>query len=326
MFKVLAIVLNTYREAIRNRILYIFVFFALALMVLSGVASTLAIGEHERIMRDIGLAGISFFGLMIALFVGIGLVHNDIERKTLYTIVSKPIDRKDFVLGKFFGLLLTIYVVTLLMTYFFFATLHFSHYTNSEVMAQTLPHTATSGDFLTYYLSSFWWAARDASVSFVLPVTGVVPGDPNEAWLIGVADRTENLITIIFMTWIELAIVVAFAVLFSCFSTPFLAFFFTTVMFVIGRLNLDIMRFVDTLTNKTSFEELTIAGKAAYYFAHGAAVICPNLTYYDLRYDLIYKGALPGVNFLTHGVLYGICYAALVLCLACFIFNRRNFK
>lgn len=326
MFKILAIALNTYREAIRNRILYIFVFFALALMILSGVASTLAIGEHERIMRDLGLSGISFFGLMIALFVGIGLVYNDIERKTIYTIISKPIDRTHFVLGKFFGLLLTIYTVTLLMALFFFATLHFRHYTDFEFMDKQLGPNATSKESLNYYGQSFVWAGRDACVSFVAPFLPSDPDAANAEWLTGVKTRTFGLVTAILMTWLELAIVVAFAVLFSCFSTPFLAFFFTTVMFVIGRLNIDIMRFVDYLTKKTPYEEMAAGEKISYWFAHMAAIACPNLTYFNIRYDLIYKDTLPGVPFTIQGLFYAFSYTALVLVLAMFIFNKRNFK
>ncbi|MFH0793744.1 MAG: ABC transporter permease subunit, partial [bacterium] len=107
MSKVYAIALNTFKEAVRNRILYILLIFALVLMGSSGVISDLSIAEPEKIVKDLGLAGINFFGLLIAIFIGIGLVYNELDKKTIYTIVSKPIDRHQFLLGKYFGLLLT---------------------------------------------------------------------------------------------------------------------------------------------------------------------------------------------------------------------------
>jgi ABC-type transport system involved in multi-copper enzyme maturation permease subunit len=348
MFKVLAIALNTYREAIRNRILYIFVFFALGMMISSGVVSTLAIGEHEKIMRYLGLFGIEIFGIMIALFVGIGLVYNDIERKTLYTIVSKPIDRKDFILGKYFGLLLTIYVVTLLMTLFFFSTLHFQHYKDINVQVQHIGTSPSQQEQIQYLGMSMMWSLRDACVSFITPLmdfgnnaslfSQIIPqltvseSSPQFEYLSGVMDRTEGMVIAVLMIWLEFGIIVSFAILYSAFTTPFLAFFLTTVTFIIGKMNIDIMRFVDYLTRRTPYEELAIGGKISYYLAHFAAMVSPNLTYYNLRYQLIYEGAFPSiryipeVSFIAHGIIYALIYTSIILIFAIAIFNRRNFK
>jgi len=102
--KIWAIALNTFREAIRDKILYALLFFALLMIGASVLVAELAVGEYEKILRDLGLAAINIFGVAIAVFVGIGLVYKEIERKTIYTIASKPIARWQFVSGKYLGL------------------------------------------------------------------------------------------------------------------------------------------------------------------------------------------------------------------------------
>jgi len=81
MSKTLAIALNTFKEAVRNRILYILLIFALIIMGSSGIISDLSIAAEDKIIKDLGVASINFFGLLIAIFVGIGLVYNEIDKK-----------------------------------------------------------------------------------------------------------------------------------------------------------------------------------------------------------------------------------------------------
>lgn len=102
------IAFNTFREAIRDRILYSLLVFALAMIGASVILSTLSVGGEARIIKDLGLAAIGLVGTLIAIFIGVGLVHKEIERRTLYTIITKPIRRADFILGKFLGLTLTL--------------------------------------------------------------------------------------------------------------------------------------------------------------------------------------------------------------------------
>ncbi|MFP8873786.1 MAG: ABC transporter permease, partial [Myxococcota bacterium] len=76
---------------------------------LTGVlVSTLSYVESARIVQDVGLAAIRLFGIGIAIFVGVGLIHNEIDRRTIYTILSKPVSRAEFVLGKYLGLVATV--------------------------------------------------------------------------------------------------------------------------------------------------------------------------------------------------------------------------
>ena len=114
--KVLSITLNTFRENLRDKLLYNLLIFALLMIGSSILISKLTLGDFDRLMIDIGLASINFFGVLIAIFIGIGLVSKEIDKKTIYTIVSKPVARHQFLLGKYLGLILTLFVNTAIMT------------------------------------------------------------------------------------------------------------------------------------------------------------------------------------------------------------------
>ncbi len=120
MGKVWSIAYNTFREAIRNRILYILLIFAIILILSSLVLGELTIGQHDRVIKDIGLATINIFSIIIAIFVGITLIYSEVDKKTIYTVISKPIKRWQYILGKYLGLLGTIYVIITLMALVFF--------------------------------------------------------------------------------------------------------------------------------------------------------------------------------------------------------------
>jgi Cu-processing system permease protein len=103
-----AVALNTFRENRRDRILYVLVLFAALLILGAVVASDLTPYEQTKILLDLGQAAISLVGGMIAIFLGIGLVSKEIERRTIYVIVSKPVSRNSFLFGKVLGLTLTL--------------------------------------------------------------------------------------------------------------------------------------------------------------------------------------------------------------------------
>lgn len=99
-----AIAWNTFLEAVRDRVLYLLLFFGIFLFGASRLLAPLALGETRRITLDVGLAAISVFGCLIAIFVGHQLIFREVERKTLYFLFSRPIHRAQFVWGKFLGL------------------------------------------------------------------------------------------------------------------------------------------------------------------------------------------------------------------------------
>jgi len=117
--RVMAIALNTFREAIRHRILYLLLVFAVVMITFAQILSLMTVGSEEKIVKDFGLASIDVFGVLTAVFIGIGLVSREIERRTVYTLLAKPIHRFEFVLGKFAGLALTLLVNTAVMTAWF---------------------------------------------------------------------------------------------------------------------------------------------------------------------------------------------------------------
>ncbi|MGH0028679.1 MAG: ABC transporter permease [Myxococcota bacterium] len=106
---------NTVRESVRNKVLYALLFFAVLLIGAGVLVGALSYVESDRILQDVGLGAVRLFGVAIAIFVGIHLIHKEVDRRTVYTILSKPISRAEFLLGKFLGLTLTIWLQTAIM-------------------------------------------------------------------------------------------------------------------------------------------------------------------------------------------------------------------
>jgi len=110
-----AIARNAFREAVRDRVLYNLVLFVLLLTAGAIFLGELSAGQETKIIIDLGLSAMLLFGVFIAIFVGVGLVYKEIERRTLYAILSKPIGRGQFLLGKYLGLCLTLLVNVIIM-------------------------------------------------------------------------------------------------------------------------------------------------------------------------------------------------------------------
>ena len=111
MSKVFQIAQNTLRESVRDKVLYVIVFFSVLMMVASEGLGWVSVGEELQIVQHFSLAIVSFFGALIAVFVGTGLIYKEIDKRTIYTILSKPVHRWQFMLGKFFGLLAVLFLV-----------------------------------------------------------------------------------------------------------------------------------------------------------------------------------------------------------------------
>jgi ABC-type transport system involved in multi-copper enzyme maturation permease subunit len=106
---------NAFREAIRDRILYNLIIFVLLLIAAAIFLGELSAGAEAKITIDLGLSAMLLFGVFIAIFVGVGLVYKEIERRTLYAILSKPVSRAQFAIGKYLGLCLTLLINVLIM-------------------------------------------------------------------------------------------------------------------------------------------------------------------------------------------------------------------
>lgn len=106
--RIYAIALNTFREAIRQRVMYGILVVALGLNLFSLVLGEMSLHEEARVARDVGLGGVSLFGSITAIVLGVSLLYGEIQRRTIHTIVSKPIERYEFVLGKYLGMAATL--------------------------------------------------------------------------------------------------------------------------------------------------------------------------------------------------------------------------
>jgi ABC-type transport system involved in multi-copper enzyme maturation permease subunit len=118
-----AIAINTFRESVRDKVLYNLVLFAIVLMAASFMIGQLTAGQDLKIIKDLGLSATAMFGLFIAVFIGIGLVSKEVERRSIYGLLAKPIHRYQIVIGKYCGLILTLAVNIAVMAVALYAVL-----------------------------------------------------------------------------------------------------------------------------------------------------------------------------------------------------------
>jgi ABC-type transport system involved in multi-copper enzyme maturation permease subunit len=116
MQRILAIAGNTFRETVRDKILYNLILFALIMIFSSLALGQLTLGNENKVILDLGLSSISIFGTLIAIFIGIGLVYKELEKRTIYALLAKPVHRSELIVGKYLGLLYTLLVNVLVMT------------------------------------------------------------------------------------------------------------------------------------------------------------------------------------------------------------------
>jgi Cu-processing system permease protein len=120
---------GVFRESIRDRIPYNLVFFAVLLMAASFLLAQITAGQDVKIIKDLGLAAASGIGIFIAVFIGIGLVAKEIERRSIYSLLAKPVTRSQFILGKYLGLVLTLVANLAVMAIAYFAVLAYLDWT-----------------------------------------------------------------------------------------------------------------------------------------------------------------------------------------------------
>jgi len=258
MKRVGVVALNTFREAVRDRVLYNLVFFALLMIAAAILVGQISIGIEESVIVSLGLSAISVIGLLIAVFIGVALVSKEMDKRTLYALLSKPVRRWEFLLGKFGGLVLTLAV-------------------NTAAMALGL-------------------------ILAMLYVKHTLPGG-GAAVLIAV-----------YFIWLKLALVVALALLFSCFTTPLLAILFTAGLYIAGL-------YVQELRDLPA--AAMSPGMAA--FVKWFSYLLPNFENFNVMAMAAHGRAIPG-SLILHATLYALVYCAIVLTAAVAVFSRRNLK
>lgn len=253
MRAIVAIALNTFREAIRDRVLYLILAFALLFIGISRFVSLLTVGSQTKIIKDLGLSAVLLFGVATAVFVGVSLVFKEIERRTVLTLLAQPVRRWEFIAGKYAGLLLVL---------------------GSSVIL------------------------TGASVLIAVALKSESPWD---------------LMPAIVLIYVELAIIAAFAMLFSSFTNPILASVGTVATYVVGHLSWSF----DLLKKRL------VAGPARTLCDVLHAVL-PNFDRLDIKAAAVHGTPLPD-GYVGAAMVYGLLYAFAVLLLACLVFERREF-
>lgn len=129
---ILRVARAVFKESVRDRVLYNLVGFAILLIGASFLIGQLTAGQDVKIIKDLGLAAMSVFGLFIAIFIGIGLVSKEVERRSVYSLLAKPVRRSELVIGKYAGLLLTVAVNLAVMAAVYYGVLGYMSWSESE--------------------------------------------------------------------------------------------------------------------------------------------------------------------------------------------------
>src|SRR3954447_2821471 len=128
------VAVNVFRESVRDRVPYNLVLFAILLIASSYLLGQLTAGQDVKIIKDLGLAATSVFGLFIAIFIGIGLVSKEVERRSIYSLLAKPVTRPQFITGKYAGLVLTLLVNVSVMALALYAVLGYMSWVEPPAM------------------------------------------------------------------------------------------------------------------------------------------------------------------------------------------------
>jgi len=252
------VAINTFREAVRDRVLYNLVLFALMMIGAAILVGQISLGIERLVIINLGLSAISVFGIVMAVFIGVGLVYKEIEKRTLYTLLAKPIRRSEFLVGKYGGLLLTLLVNTSFMTL---------------------------GLGVALYYVGRPFVRADASI----------------------------LVAVYFIL-LELALVTALALFFSCFSSPMLSALFTLGIYVTGIFAPD----MKGISEFTKSPVLKTAATVLYY-------LVPNFHNFNVIAAVAHGEAVP-VAMIWQNTLYAVAYVSVVLIAASAVFSRRNLK
>jgi Cu-processing system permease protein len=258
MSRLLIVARNTFREAVRDRVHYNLVFFAFLMIASAVIVGQISMDIETVVMVSLGLSAISLIGLLIAVFMGVGLVSKEIDKRTLHAVLAKPLRRWEFLLGKFAGLVVTLAVNTAAMAAGLFAALWL------------VKHSIARGDAVVL-----------VAVYFIL---------------------------------LKLMLVVALAMLFSCFTSPLLAILFTGGLYLAGM-------FVSELR---SLQLTNLTPQMQKFFAVISYVL-PNFGNYDVMGAAAHGRSIAAMLIL-HNTLYTILYCAIVLGAAAVIFSRKDLK
>jgi ABC-type transport system involved in multi-copper enzyme maturation permease subunit len=155
MFVIPRIAVQVFKESVRDKVLYNLILFAVLLIAASYLIGQLTAGQDVKIIKDLGLAATQIFGLFIAVFIGIGLVSKEVERRSIYGLLAKPVRRHELILGKYAGLVLTLAVNVSVMAVALYAVLGYMSWVETEEFRQSWDTSATDPAMLAAILLIF---------------------------------------------------------------------------------------------------------------------------------------------------------------------------
>lgn len=312
MRQTLAITLNTFREAVRDKVLYGFLFFAAAIILFSLVLGELSLHEEKRISLDMGISGISLFSVIISLYLGVTLVKKEVERKTVFYVLTKPITRSQFIVGKFLGMVWTVIIQILFMFSFLFIILEIQFNQN-----WITPILIASVTLLIIWFILFWglklethiWVSLFAVISLLVTIF-VGKGEVNVTTVL-----KASLLTIC-----EVFIITSIAIMFSTIATPLMSGIITFGIFIAGRN----IQNIELLSQKVKSDFLKL-------ILNGVGSIFPNLYLFypsgsmlDAKHFSIHAEFV-GWRLIGWDFIYAFLYALAVLLIAILIFKRKEF-
>lgn len=306
--RVLVITLNTYREAVRARVLHGLFGLAIATGAYALVVGQFALRDTLRVVSDLGSASISLYAIVVAIVLGATSLYREIELKTIFPILARPIRRSEYLVGKYLGTLLTLAVfVAANAGALLCAVGALAGRSLALVVGLGLGSALVAGAVaykrprLGTYMPMLW--------ALFLLAAGLVLSD-------GAPDDRRVIYASAALTVCEVAVVAALATLFASFSSPFLTAVFTFGVFVVGRS-------ADTLARLPK----KVFGSAIHAAGDALSKVVPNLmTYVPPRTLLTGEAAgVPLPQYLGWAALSALAWAVGLLAFASLVFRRRDF-
>ncbi len=299
---------NTYRESLRARILLGLAGAAFSVSLYSLVVGAYTLNNASRVAADLGCASMSAFGIVVAILIMASSLHRELEQKTIFPILARPVSRGEYILGKYAGTLLTIFVFVL-ADGGLVLTLSAGLGGRSPALVTGLPL------FLVAILAIVLW--RFPAYRTWAPVPWAVAFFALGLWLAGVVpDERHVVIGNVCLSLFEIGVVTAVATLFASFSTPFLSSLMTLGIFLLGRNADDLAR----LPARTFGETIHTAGV-------WLSKVVPNLQVF-VPPRAIFVGEVADVRFDTYVAVSGataLGWAVLLLASSIVIFQKRDF-
>jgi Cu-processing system permease protein len=307
--RIATIAMNTYREAVRGRVLHALLALALATTGYSVIVATLSLRQETRVVADLGAASISLYAAFVAIALGATSLHREIEYKTIFPILARPLRRHEYLLGKYLGTIATLAVFVAL--------------DGGVVMALLGVEAGRSPSLVAGFvglslaiLAVALLQAKHTRVFVIVPWS--IAFLVTMSWLAAPAGAERQLVMASAgLTVCEVSIVVAVATLFASFSSPALTAVFTLGVFIVGRS-------ADTLAHLPVHQ----FGQTVGHVGQAMARVFPNLQIYVPPRPLL-LGQVGGVSlpgFVASAAMHAAFYAGTLLIVAALAFRRRDFQ